>query len=146
MCKKIFTIILSIALAGCASNPTITRSGACTTVKRSDYPTPVVVKTDKIKSINVLMEFPAERFEDISLVIPGNLSNLGVVGMYLLRKEGSFPNYGKCEPTSHKRLACALHGPKDSGFSVSLVAGLEADSIKVLKAAEDYWNDVSSCK
>lgn len=91
------------------------------------------------------MEFPAERFEDISLVIPENLSKLGVVGMYLLRNEGSFPNYGKCESTSHNRFACALHGPKDSGFSISLVAGLESDGNKVLKVAEEYWNHVSSC-
>ncbi len=146
---RIAQVVLCLLIAGCLSDPIITKSDSCTTLKRRGFTAPIVLRSNAIKAVNMLKEFPPpEHFTDVSLVVPESLNLIGVKSIYLDVEEESYPRIGECAPTSNGYQACRLSTPErdHSGFSVLLVAPVTVNGYRIVQAGEAYWLQISGCK
>ena len=139
--------LLALAATACAVEPKVVTSGACTVIQRPGYAEALSFQTQYLKSINVLFEFPAQHFQDVTLNASRQMLDDQVVAVYIEPSSQAAAKPGGCIATSHDRQACTFASPilESSGFLLVVVAIRSAGSQRILAATSEYWNAVSAC-
>ena len=137
----------ALSLSGCATEPRILSSGHCTLLSRPGHELTVTIRTEYVKSVNAILEFPAKRFQDIALRSSDKLHDAGVEAIYLEMQEQAAAKPGTCVPTSADRQTCTLEAQAlaRSGFAVVAVAGKHANGEGVLSEVRSFWAAVGQC-
>ena len=135
-----------LALAACANSPAVSSSGVCTVIQRPGY-TALSIYSPSVASVTRLLEFPAERFSSVALVLPEALREVKIQALYLEPAGKAEVRSSHCTLASQGLSFCTIstEGLAEAGFSLVAVADQSANNVALVEHVRSHWRMVSAC-